>query len=255
MMKRHVLTTALVLFAASHALADGGDAKDLVKKMLDNASKASFSARSTLTSNRGWSREMTMNQKRIADAMAVYIEVTAPHDVSGTRFLMKEKIAGPDEQYIYIPAVKRAIKIAEEARKQQFLGSDFYVSDLVTPDIEAFDYSFVGEETVEGRKTKLVQAVPKSPEQEVYGKSVLAIDPVDLLPVRTQFFDKKGNLFKVLTVKAWEKKGTTWVPMQQEMVDVQGSTSSTIVVTDVNLDVELPDSMFDRTFLLQERGT
>jgi len=255
-MKQQIALTAAALLAlAGAAMADGDDAKGLVKKMLDSSSKASFAARSTLTSNRGWSREMTMKQKRIADAMAVYIEVTAPHDVSGTRFLMKEKIEGPDEQYIYIPAVKRVIRIAEEARKQQFLGSDFYVSDLVTPDIDTFDYAFVGEETIGERKTKLVQATPKKADDEVYGKTVLAIDAVDLLPVRTQFFDKKGNLFKVLTVKSWKKEGDAWVPMEQEMVDVQGSTSSTIVVTDVQIGVDLPDSMFDKMFLLQERGS
>ncbi len=243
-----------VLPGAGTARADAVDAKALVKKVLEAAPKAASTARSTLTSTRGWSRDLTMNQKHIGDTLVAYIEVTAPHDLSGTRFLMKEKVEGPDEQYIYIPMVKRAIRIAEEARKQQFLGSDFYVSDLVTPDIDAFDYSFSGEEEIDGRKAKLIQALPKDPDVELYGKTIFAIDPVDLLVLRSQLFDKKGQLFKVLTIPKWEKVDGHWTPMEQMMTDVQGDTSSTIVVNDIKWGVDLPDGMFDRTYLLQERS-
>lgn len=257
-MTKGIILTAIALLAVASgdrfAGADSPDARDLLKNVLDAAPRETSTARSTLTSTRGWSRDLTMNQKRIGETLAVYIEVTAPHDLKGTRFLMKEKVEGPDEQYIYIPMVKRAIRIAEEARKQQFLGSDFYVSDLVTPDLDAFEYTFVGEEEIGGRKARLVQAVPKDPEEEIYGKTVFAIDTEDLLVLRSELFDKKGNLFKVLTIEKWEKVDGHWTPMQQVMKDVQGDTSSTIVVNEIKWGLDLPDGMFDRSYLLQERG-
>jgi hypothetical protein len=257
-MNQRLVLVALTLLTAATAArlagADTADARDLLRRVLDAAPRETSTARSTLTSSRGWSRDLTMNQKRIGETLAVYIEVTAPHDLKGTRFLMKEKVEGPDEQYIYIPMVKRAIRIAEEARKQQFLGSDFYVSDLVTPDLDAFEYSFVGEEEIGGRKARLVQAVPKDPEEEIYGKTVFAIDAEDLLVLRSELFDKKGHLFKVLTIEKWEKVGGHWTPMEQVMKDVQGETSSKIVVNEIKWGLDLPDGMFDRSYLLQERG-
>ena len=105
-----------------------------------------------------------------------------------------------------------------------------------------------------GRKTKLVQAVPKSSEGEIYSKTILAIDPQDLVVPRTQFFDKKGQLLKVLTAKKLEKIEGFWIPVEQEMVDVQGSTNSTLLMKGVKFGVDLPDGMFDRSYMMQERG-
>jgi hypothetical protein len=254
-MKQSLATAVAVLglIAATRCGADDG-ARDLVKKALDAVPKESFQGKGTLTSNRGWSRDMNVYHKDVNGVYSVYMEVTSPQDVSGTRFLMKDRLEGADEQFIYIPAVKRAIKVSEETKKQPFLGSDFYVADLVKPDINAFDYTFVGEEEVSGHKTKLVQALPKNPETELYSKTIVAIDPQDLNVYRTQFFDKKGQLLKVLTVKKIEKIDGHWTPLEQEMVDVQGSTSSLLSVQEVKYGIDLQDGMFDRTYMLQERG-
>jgi hypothetical protein len=247
--------TSLLLLAllASPAYADDS-ARDLLQKVIDSSPKG-LVAKSTLTTSAGLKRDMTVNHKRIQGEGSTYIEVTAPGDVAGTRFLLKEKTNAADEQFIYIPAVKRAIKVSEETRKQPFLSSDFYVADLVGPDLDAYEYAFIGEEVVDGRKTRLVEAKAKNPEKELYGKVVFAIDPTDLLIVTTRFFDKKDEALKVLTVKKLEKVDGVWTPMQQEMANVQASTRSTIVVNEVNYKAELPDGMFDRTYLLQERGS
>ena len=255
MLKTWMVTAAAVvaLVAATAGAAEDPAARDLVKKTLDNVPKKSLQATGTLSSNRGWTREMRLYRKDIGGVDAVFMDVTSPQDVAGTRFLMKDRVEGADEQYIYIPAVKRAIKVSAETRKQPFLGSDFYVADMVKPDINAYEYTFAGEEDVGGRKTKLVQATPKNPEEELYAKTITAIDPQELLAVRTQFFDKKGQLFKVLTVKKIEKIDGNWTPLEQEMADQQSSTSSLLVVKEVKYGVDLQDGMFDRSYMLQER--
>lgn len=253
-MKKSIIAIAAVLAAAAAPCrADDAAARDLVKKAMDAVPKQSFEGNGTLTSNRGWSREMKLYRKDVNGVESVYIEVLAPQDVSGTRFLMKDRADAADEQFIYIPAVKRAIKVSEETRKQPFLGSDFYIADLVKPDINAYDYTFVGEEEIGGRKTKLVQATPKNPEPEIYGKTISAIDPNELVVVRTQFFDKKDKLFKVMTVKKIEKIQDHWTPLEQEMTDVQGNTNSTLSVKEAKYGIELSDGMFDRMYMTQER--
>jgi outer membrane lipoprotein-sorting protein len=252
-MKSMLGAIAILVFAGAAGAADDPAARELVKKAIDAAPKQAFQATGTLTSNRGWSREMMLYHKDVNGVDSVFINVTSPQDVSGTRFLMKDRVEGADEQFIYIPAVKRAIKVSSETRKQPFLGSDFYVADMVKPDITAYEYAFVGEEEVQGRKTKLVQATPKNPEAEIYSKTVVAVDPQEMVVPRTQFFDRDGKLFKVLTVTKLEKVDGHWTPLEQQMVDVQGSTNSILKVLDVKYNVELDDGMFDRSYLLQER--
>ena len=95
-------------------------------------------------------------------ARATYLDVTAPDELSGIRFLFLEHADREPEQFIKVAAAHNAVKVKDQVRKQPFLESDFYVSDLVEPPIDAYTYKFVGEEELLGRKTKLVEAVPKN---------------------------------------------------------------------------------------------
>ena len=240
---------ALLMVAGVSRAADDGDARDLMKRVLDAVPKAAFSAKAKLTSDRGWVRELSMSHKHLNDLDATYMEVTAPMDLKDTRFLLLDRAVGRDEQFIYIPNIKRTIQVSAETRKQAFLGSDFYVYDMVRPEFDAYTYSFAGEETVAGHPCKLVQSVPKNPAEDLYSKSILAIDPTDLTVWRTQFFDQSGKLFKVWTLEKLEKIDGNSTPSTQKMVNVQDKHESELQLLEVKYNPELPDEMFQRSYL------
>ncbi|HUI24986.1 MAG TPA: outer membrane lipoprotein-sorting protein, partial [Candidatus Kryptonia bacterium] len=161
-----VLATALFL-GPLMAVADDLGPRELLQKVIDTLPHTPFTAKAKLSSpTRGWVREMELSYKHVDNNDASYLEVTAPMDVKDTRFLLIDHLTGPDEQWIYVPAIKRSIQVSEQTRKQPFLGSDFYVSDMVRPDIDAFTYQYVGEEDVGGRHCKLIESTPKNPEKE-----------------------------------------------------------------------------------------
>jgi len=240
--------TALWMIATGVA-ADEGGAHDLVRRVLDTAPKVPLTAKATLTSDRGWTRELALTRAHVNDYEASYMEVTAPLDLKDTRFLLYDRAEGRDEQFMYVPAVKRAMQVGSETRKQPFLGSDFYISDMVRPELDAYTYEFVGEEDVGGRHCKLVQALPKKPEDELYSKTISAIDPAELLVVRVQFFDPKGRPLKVWTLDKVEKVDGIWTPMVQRMANLQDQHESRITLTDVKYGVAVPDETFSRTHL------
>jgi len=239
------LIVAVVLTA--HAQDDG--ARDLVKKTLDAAPTAPLSAKAKLTSDRGWVRELEMSRKHMNDMDAVYMEVTAPMDLKDTRFLLFDRVTGRDDQFIFVPAMKRAIQVSAETRKQAFLGSDFYVYDMVRPEFDAYTYSFVGEEDVGGHHCKLVQSIPKNPEGELYSKTIVAIDPTDLVVLRTQFFDPEGKPLKVWTVEKSDKIDGQWTPIIQKMVNLQDKHESQIELHEIKYNAKLPDEQFNRSYL------
>jgi hypothetical protein len=246
-------TTIALLYAAllvvgTTARADDG-ARDLVKRVLEAVPTVPLSATATLTSDRGWTRQLELSRAFVNGADTSYLEVTAPLDLKDTRFLLIDRAEGRDEQFMFIPAVKRAMQVSDETRKQPFLGSDFYVSDMVRPELDAFTYRFVGEEKVEARATKLVEAVPKNPEHELYGKTVAAIDPADLLVVRVQFFDLKGAPLKVWTLEKVEKVDGIWTPLVQKMQALQEPHESRLTLTEVQYNADLPADVFNRTYL------
>src|SRR5690606_32754654 len=127
---------------------------------------------------------------------------------------------------------------------QPFLESDFYVSDLVEPNLDAYEFKFVGEEELLGRKTKLVEMVPKNSANEIYGKTVVAIDPNDLLILKRSFYDLKGNLLKVWTIDEVEQVDGVWTIRKQTMTTVPQNTSSKLETPEIKYDVELKDSTF-----------
>jgi hypothetical protein len=229
---------------------DAGDARSLVRRVLDAAPDESFVSQMRLTTPGGLVRAFTTMGKPLSkDLDARYIEVTDPHNLRDVRYLFYERKVGQDEQFVYIPAMKRVIRLTEKTRREPFLGSTFYVVDMVQPALDDFTYSFVGDDTVGGRACRLVQSVPKNPEKELYGKSVFAIDPHDLVVMRVRLYDRKGELFKLLTVEKIEKIDGYWTPMMQRMENVQDHTVSELRTLKVEYGEKLPDDFFHLSYL------
>lgn len=239
----------LVVAGAASPCRGEDDARALVKRMLDAVPKMPLTAKATLTSDRGWVRELELSRAFVNGADTSYLEVTSPLDMKDTRFLLFDRAEGRDQQFMYTPAVKRAMQIADETRKQPFLGSDFYVSDMVRPELDAFTYRFVGEEKIGERTAKLVEAVPKDLEHELYAKTISAIDPTDLLALRVQFFDEKGSPLKVWTLEKVEKIDGQWTPLVQRMESLQEHHESRLTLTEVHYNTELRMDIFSRTYL------
>ncbi len=248
--RQTALMTIGMLLLAVGASAQDSAARDLVQKVHDAAPKTPLIAKMVLTSDRGWERDLELSHKHLNDGTdASYMEVTAPMDLKDTRFLVLGRPNGRNEQFIYVPAAKRAIQVGAQTRKQAFLGSEFAVGDLVQPSVDAFTYKFTGEEDIDGRHCKLIEAVPKTPDDTLYGKTVFAVDPTALVVVRSQFFDDKGQALKVWTVEKLEQREGLWTPLQQQMTNVQEHHWSRISLTEVKYDAQLSDEIFNRSYL------
>lgn len=254
-MPRTITAFAVLLLCAAAAPCFAADsdpaAQALVQSVRDAVPKTTVFSRVLLSSSRGWTRELEISAEDQDGAIASFIEVIAPIDVKDTRFLFFERTNARDEQHIYIPLIKRAMAIADDTRKQPFLGSDFYVADLVAPEVDLYNYSFVGEKTLLGRPCKLVQTVPKDPKGELYGKAIFAVDPTDKLILETEFFDPSGKPLKVWTAGKLEKIDGHWTVLEHGMNNLQEKTSSDIKIKEIRYGIELPEGTFTRARLLR----
>lgn len=242
---------ALVWMIGAPVRADDEAARTLVTNVLDALPKEPFTARLKVTVADEPARTLEVSQKILGGARASYLEVVAPDELSGIRFLFLQPKDAPNEQYIKVPASRVAVQVSEEIRTQPFLGSTFYVSDLVEPQIGMYSYAFVGEEELLGRKCKLVEAKPKDPKDQVYSKTILALDPNDLLILRRQFFDPDGKLLKVWTIEKVEKVDGNWTMLEQKMENVQDKTVSELDVEKLHYGAEFDDKMFSPKYLLR----
>ena len=250
--RSRALAVAALLAACvqpSMAVAADPDAKELVSKVVAAIPKNSFSAKLTLSSADVAPRELQLNRKFVDGAHGSYLEVTAPDELEGIRFLFIERAHQPNEQYIKVKASRNPVRVQEGIRTQPFLGSAFYVSDLVLPEVDDFTYKYVGKDVVGGRSVTLVEMTPKDAEKAVYAKTVLALDPKDLLIMRREFFDKNGDKVKVWSIDKVEQIDGIWTLTGQEMQDLKSKAKSRLDVSDVTYNAELPDVMFTPKYL------
>src|SRR5512143_1680936 len=125
-----IFAATLVLAVPTLSLAEDEDPAVLVKAVLDALPKVPFVSKLTLTMPQG-NRKLELSSKRVGDARASYLEVVAPESLQGIRFLFIERYGAAPEQYVKVAAARNAVRVADQVRKQPFLESAFYVSDMV----------------------------------------------------------------------------------------------------------------------------
>lgn len=238
-----------MLSGAPAAFADS-EAKALVQKAIDALPTVPFDAKITLTTANG-PRFLELKQKKAADGTRMgYLEVVGPADLAGIRHLFLEPTNGePPQQYLKLTASRSIVRVSADTREQPFLGSTFYIADLVEPPTEGYAYEFAGDVELLGRHCRLVEGTPKNPENEPYGKIVAAIDPRDNLVLRRQFFDDSGKLLKTWQVEKLVKMQGIWTPLVQDMHNVQDNAESRLEITEVVYNAEIPDEVFRPDYL------
>ena len=69
-----------------------------------------------------------------------------PRDVRGTAFLVHAHKNDPDDQWLYLPALKRVKRISSSNQSGSFMGSEFSYEDMGTVEIEKFTHRFLRDE-------------------------------------------------------------------------------------------------------------
>jgi len=244
------LAAGLTVIRNASAIPEEDDARALVQRVLDAAPKVPYVTRMTLTTPGGLVREFTMSGKTLANGIdARYLEVTGPYNIKDTRYLLYDRSTRRDDQFVYVPFMKRIIRLSEKTRREPFLGSTFYVNDIVVPPVDDFTYRFVGMETIGQRSCRLIESVPKNPAQETYGRAVFAVDPIDLVVLRVQLYDHDDRLLKVHTIDKLEKVDGYWTPYLQTMRNVQDADMSELETVDIQYNAPIGDEVFREAHL------
>ena len=69
-----------------------------------------------------------------------------PRDVRGTAFLVHAHREGADDQWIYLPALRRVKRISSANRSGSFMGSEFAYEDMTPPEVEKYTYRYLRDE-------------------------------------------------------------------------------------------------------------
>lgn len=152
-----------------------------------------------------------------------------PPDIRGTVMLTWEQSYGADEQWLYIPSLKRTKKINAENKSGSFLGTEFAWEDISTSELSKYDYRYLGEG--EEGKTWKVERIPVY-KFSGYSRQVTWVDKTNYQTIKVNYYDKKGDLLKTEIRKNFEQYvGRYWRPLYLEMINHQNKKRTVLIMS------------------------
>ena len=159
-----------------------------------------------------------------------------------------------DDQWMYLPALKKTKRIPASDKDAAFMGSDFSYSDMTDNELDDYSYKLLGESTIKraqgDEKVWKIEALPVNQaviDETGYTKSVLYVRQDNYVLTRAKFYLKKASRIKYMDVQAIEKIDGIWVAMQTKMTTKQGKqTLHKTILTNSSVEINkaIDDDMF-----------
>ena len=241
----------------SHA-DEGGlpEGKDIAQHVDDRSEGTAVSryVQFTLTDKRGKKREqMTRTyRKDFGDVKRSVVFYTNPKNVEGTAFLTYDYTdpSQEDDQWLYIPAMRKVRRISSANRGDYFLGTDFTYYDMKhESDVEAGIYLWetLGREDVAGHTCFVIEATPRQENVAAelgYSRVQFWIDPENWMKRKAEFWDSSGNQLKTIFFNDIRQVEGLWTA--HELVAKNHKTGHTTMLrmTDIDYNGDIDDGKF-----------
>ncbi len=196
-----------------------GDAKADMKMVLTNASGE--------TSERALRFMMLENTD--GDGNWSLMTFDKPADIEGTALLTYPHVKEADEQWLYLPTVKRVKRISSANKSGPFVGSEFAFEDFSAQQVGKFTYKWLRDEPCGDRTCHVVERTPQY-EDSGYTRQVVWIDTTDYLFRKTDFYDRKDSLIKTLTYQDYKLYDNKfWRPGELAMANHETKKSTRLI--------------------------
>lgn len=184
-----------------------------------------------------------IEQENDGDKIVTYFQ--APLDIAGTALLTFSHAIEADDQWLYLPSVKRVKRISSNNRSGPFMGSEFAYEDMSSWELDKYRYELIEEKTENGQQFWLLACYPQY-ENSGYSKLVAWIDQSIYQPRKIEYYDRKGSLFKQLSLTEYQQFNQRyWRPKFAQMDNMQNQRSSTLIWQNMQLGVDVSASYFE----------
>lgn len=181
------------------------------------------------------------------------ITFDTPADIKGTTFLSHTHALKPDDQWLYLPSLKRIKRISSSNKSGPFLGSEFAFEDLSSQEVEKYTYRFIKDGTIEDRNTFVIERIPQY-KKSGYKRQVVWLDKEYYQALKIVFYDRKNTLLKTLTLHDYKQYlNQYWRPSRMEMINHQTKKSTTLTWEKYEFQVGLNKRHFDKNSLKRAR--
>lgn len=208
----------------------------------------------TLIDHRGSERRRTIklfSKDKGRDSLRMQFFL-APADVKDTGFLTYDYYGGDkdDDQWLYLPDMRKTKRIATSDKSSSFMGSDFSYADMTRRVLDEWSYKLLKEDLVNGQEVWIIEALPVSSTVEDrygYKRSIVYVSKDNFLVVRAIHVLKSGNKVKYMEVKKLDKIDGIWVAVETWMKTTRNKRTlhrTVLKMDNILYNQELDESFF-----------
>jgi hypothetical protein len=177
----------------------------------------------------------------------------SPRDIKGTAFLSFTHALVADEQWLYLPALKRVKRISSSNKSGPFLGSEYAFEDLTSFEIAKYAYKYLKDEVVDGIDCFVIELTPKY-EHSGYTRQISWVDKERYIMTKIEYYDRKETRLKTQLFKKYKQYlNQFWRAGEQLMTNHQNGKSTALLWDNYEFKTGLTDRDFDKNTLKRAR--
>ncbi len=244
-----VLTLSITYTNAQSAEARGLEIAKAAEKADLGFGSSIVDLKMTLKNKNGQTSERSLTTKTLElteDGDKSLIVFNSPKDVKGTSTLTFTHKIGSDDQWLFLPSIKRVKRISSNNKSGPFVGSEFAYEDLSSQEVEKYTYKFLEEKG----DLLIVEQDPVDPKSG-YTRRVITYNKNKGYRIETaEFYDRKNALLKTLTYSDYKLyKNKFWRASKFHMVNHQSNKETILNFNNYNFEANLTDDDFTQAAL------
>lgn len=230
---------------------------DIIQKVYDRPTGTDQEGELTMTliNSRGDRRVRKIKQfiKDFGKEEKKIMFFISPADVRNTSFMSwsYDEVGRDDDQWIYLPALKKVKRISSDSKSDYFMGSDFTYDDLGDRHPTDDTHKLLREEKFNGEDCYVIESIPKE-EDYIYSRTVTWVIKDKWIGQKKEFYDEDDERLKTLSVIKYEKIKDYLILTHSRMHNVQKDHTTNMLLENLKVDVGVPNNKF--TERMMKRG-
>ncbi len=194
----------------------------------------------------------TKNLEVVGDGDKSLVIFEKPRDIKGTALLNFTHKTGTDDQWLFLPALKRVKRISSANKSGSFMGSEFAYEDITSQEVEKYTYQWLRDETYEGLECFVFERYPTY-KNSGYTRQMVWLDKKEYRMMKIDFYDRKNALLKTQTFRGYHQYlGKYWYPDEMFMQNHQTGKTTLLKWSDYKFRNGFKDRDFNKNSLKRE---
>lgn len=168
-----------------------------------------------------------------------------PRDIRGSAFLSHSHPNAEDDQWLYLPSLKRTRRIASRNKSGPFMASEFAYEDMTSFELEKFAFNYLRDEDLNGELCFVIEQKPTD-SFSGYSTTHVWIDQQHYRLQKVDYYDRKGSLLKTLTLHDYQQYlDKFWRPHRMTMLNHQTGKSTDLLLQSIRFGTGRVEADFD----------